>query len=101
MIGRQLTRTTRRKFRPRVESLEGRKVPALDFNLSGGALSLFQVGTQARPDSVTIIDDGKGGIRVEANFKDGSSVKDFSSFGAVTDVDVDLKGGSDTLRYIL
>jgi len=101
MIRRHVTRTADRKFRPAVEALEGREVPAVDFTLAGNTLNLFQFGNINKTDNVSITDDGKGGIKVQANFKDGSSSKDFSGIGSITNIDVKLKGGNDTLNYNL
>jgi hypothetical protein len=78
-------------FRPSLESLEHREVPAVDFSLSGGVLSIDGgIGY----DQIAINDYGNGTLRV---YNSGS----IHTFGGVTEVDVTMNRGDDVVNYIL
>jgi hypothetical protein len=104
MSSRQLrrTRSATKNFYPTIESLEARENPAVDFVLAGDTLSITQVGLFPANDIVNIVDDGKGGLKVTANFKNGGfSTKDFTAVGPISTVNLNLKGGKDTVNYAL
>jgi hypothetical protein len=103
MSSRQLrrTRTATKNFYPTIEYLEERENPAVDFVLAGDTLSITQVGFFGKNDFVSIVDDGKGGLKVTANFKTGFGLKDFTALGPITTVNLNLKGGKDTVNYSL
>lgn len=104
MSSRQLrrTRSATKNFYPTIEHLEERENPAVDFVLAGDILSITQVGFFPANDTVSIVDDGKGGLKVTANFKAGGfSTKDFTALGPITTVNLNLKGGADKVSYEL
>ena len=84
--------SSRLRFRPRLEDLEGRLVPTVTVTPGGGSLSL--VATTKQAHSIQIMDDGKGDVSVTA---DGMS----SSFTGISSVSI--KGGNkaDSVFYML
>lgn len=88
----QRSLSSRLRFRPRVEDLEGRWVPTVTVTPGGGTLTLTGAVKQAH--SIQIMDDGKGDVSVTA---DGMS----SSFTGISSVSI--KGGNkaDSVFYML
>lgn len=86
--------TTQRGFRPGLENLENRWVPATLVNASGGVLTI--TGDNLDNDVQIIQDDNTNSLTVIA---DGQNYN-FNSF-SITKIKVDLKGGKDTLDYTL
>jgi hypothetical protein len=78
-------------FQPRLESLEHREVPAVDFSLSGGVL---RIDGGIGYDQIAINDYGNGTLRV---YNSGT----LRTFNGVTDVDVTMNRGDDVVNYIL
>jgi hypothetical protein len=80
-------------FRPRLEALEVRCVPACFTTQSGNVLTI--TGT-AGPDRIQIGDSGNGSISVLC---DGNSTPQL--FRGVAQVNVQSRGGNDTVHYDL
>jgi hypothetical protein len=78
-------------FRPSLEPLEHREVPAVDFSLSGGVLSIDGgIGY----DQIAINDYGNGTIKVY-------NAGHLHTFSGVTKVKARMGGGDDVVNHIL
>jgi len=101
MSSRQLrqTRSSKNEFHPRLEVLEDRDVPAVQLSGVGTpTISITQVGNLAKNDTVSILDNGKGTLKITANFQAGTQTIEVSG---VSGVIINLKGGNDTVTYAL
>jgi hypothetical protein len=78
-------------FRPRLEALEHRDVPSVDFSLSDGVLTID--GTIGN-DHIAINDYGNGTLKIYNSAA-------FHTFGGVDEVKVSMGAGNDRVNHIL
>jgi hypothetical protein len=82
-----------RSFRPRLEHLEDRTVPAVTFAVSGGALTF--TGSN-NIDTLNLNDDGAGNISFT-----GSGINTAVTVGGISQIEINLKDGGDFVGYNL
>ncbi len=88
----QCSISSRLRFRPRVEDLEGRCVPTVTVTPAGSSLTL--TGTAKQSHSIQITDDGKGDVSFTAD----GVMSSFTNISAIT-----VNGGNkaDSVTYLL